>query len=129
MVPGSAPVTPGSATPVAGCAMVFSGCRIGDAAQAVVASVSSAIMSLAPRHLMGVLVSERGGAFAWHPILIAGLAGLALARRRLDRRFRVAALTGIALQVYLIACWSMWWGGASFGSSACRRPWTRSPKP
>jgi hypothetical protein len=71
-----------------------------------------------PVHALDVLVSERGGVLAWHPLMALGLIGL-IALARASRRLRplaVAGLAGFALQVWLIACWSMWWGGASFGN-------------
>lgn len=74
-----------------------------------------------PAHLPGVLFGQRGGVFAWHPVLLAGVAGLILARRRggdalVARSAAVAGLLGLALQLWLVSSWSMWWGGASFGN-------------
>ena len=69
-----------------------------------------------PVHLLGVLVSERGGVFAWHPVLLLAVIGLILGRRTVGRPFITAALIGLGLQLYLVSCWSMWWGGASFGN-------------
>lgn len=73
-------------------------------------------MSWAPRHLAGVLASERGGVFAWHPILLLGVGGLIAARGALGRGLWMTALAGLIAQIYLVSCWSMWWGGASFGN-------------
>lgn len=73
-------------------------------------------LSLAPRHLVGVLASERGGVFAWHPILLLGLGGLIVARGALGRGLWITALAGLIAQIYLVSSWSMWWGGASFGN-------------
>jgi hypothetical protein len=69
-----------------------------------------------PTHLLGVLWSERGGAFAWHPVLLLGLLGLLCAREGLAPAMRTVALVGLALQVWLVASWSWWWGGSSFGN-------------
>lgn len=69
-----------------------------------------------PRHFFSVLVSERGGVFAWHPILLAGLAGVFAARRQLGKAIFWTSVIGIVLQFYLVSSWSMWWGGASFGN-------------
>ncbi|MCL5271185.1 MAG: hypothetical protein M1457_11715, partial [bacterium] len=82
-----------------------------------------------PRHLWAALVSERGGALAWHRLLAAGLAGLAAqafgrgAACMGDPKEQVGlralawlGLAGFALQAWLVGCWSMWWGGASFGN-------------
>jgi hypothetical protein len=68
-----------------------------------------------PRNLVNVLVSERGGVFAWHPILLVGAMGLA-SRYPLGRPIRLVAAIGLGLQIYLVSCWSMWWAGASFGN-------------
>lgn len=75
-------------------------------------------LGLWPHHGLAVLFSERGGALAWHPILLLALAGLiALPRRRPAwRLIALAGLGGFVLQVWLIGSWSMWWGGASFGN-------------
>jgi hypothetical protein len=69
-----------------------------------------------PKHLLEALFSQRGGALMWHPILIVALAGLFAARKRLGFGLFFAACLGLTLQLYLVASWSMWWGGASFGN-------------
>ncbi len=69
-----------------------------------------------PIHLWSTLVSERGGVFAWHPVLFLGLMGLALPGGALPQSLKRISLLGLALQCYLVASWSMWWGGASFGN-------------
>ena len=48
-------------------------------------------LSILPVHLWQVLVSERGGVLAWHPILALGVAGLIVARRRLGAPLFVLA--------------------------------------
>jgi len=70
-----------------------------------------------PRHLLQVLVSERAGVLAWHPLILFALAGLAATLR--DPRLRLisaAGLTGFLLTLLLVASWSIWWAGASFGN-------------
>jgi hypothetical protein len=74
-----------------------------------------------PAHLWGVLFSERGGFLAWHPILMIGIGGLCMVafgkgNAVVQRGLARWSLLGIGLQVILIASWSMWWGGASFGN-------------
>ncbi|MEN6626819.1 MAG: glycosyltransferase family 39 protein [Candidatus Sumerlaeia bacterium] len=71
-----------------------------------------------PAHLMDALVSERGGALAWHPIIAIGLAGLimALMARARWKAIAVTGLAGFAVQAWLVGCWSVWWAGASFGN-------------
>lgn len=69
-----------------------------------------------PRHLLAALVSEHGGALAWHPLLAIGLVGLALS---LGSRWRALAwigLAGFAAQAWLVGSWSVYWAGASFGN-------------
>lgn len=73
-------------------------------------------LEMLPFHLFQVLFAERGGVIAWHPVLALALAGLILGRKKIGRGLFVAALLGLGLQLYLIASWSMWWGGASFGN-------------
>lgn len=69
-----------------------------------------------PRHLIEILLSERGGVLAWHPILAIALVGLIAARRAGVRPLVRTASIGLALQLYLLSCWSVWWAGASFGN-------------
>jgi hypothetical protein len=71
-----------------------------------------------PSHLAQALFSARHGALGWHPLLVAGLVGLALELRR-GPEFHVTAalgLVGFAALAWLVGCWSMWWAGASFGN-------------
>lgn len=74
------------------------------------------VLETLPIHALEVLVSERGGFLAWHPILAVAIAGWVIGRRRLGAGFLTAAVAGLLLQYYLVASWSMWWGGASFGN-------------
>lgn len=73
-------------------------------------------LEILPVHLLEVLFSERGGVLAWHPILALALLGLVLGRSRLGFGLLTTAVLGLVLQLYLVASWSMWWGGASFGN-------------
>lgn len=67
----------------------------------------------APR-LLDVLFSTRHGLFLWHPVLLLGLAGLALLARQ-NRAMGGLLLAGFAAQTYVIAAWSAWWQGDAFG--------------
>ena len=65
-------------------------------------------------HLFDVLFSFRHGLFLWHPLLLAGVAGLIIAvwsRRRIALVLVGAAL----LQWILNAAVSDWWAGWSYG--------------
>ncbi|MFH0795110.1 MAG: hypothetical protein V2A74_13880 [bacterium] len=80
-----------------------------------------------PRHLLQTFFASNHGLFFWHPLWLAGLVGLLwggnLIRSRAagrdatefgrQRRLFVAMFL---LQAYLVSCWSVWWGGASFGA-------------
>ena len=80
-------------------------------------SGSAGELSLLPSHLAAVLLSERGGVLAWHPLIALGLVGLALLWRSRSRRSAAAlGLLGFAASLWLVASWSMWWAGASFGN-------------
>jgi len=68
---------------------------------------------LGPRHLVEVLFSSRHGLFFWHPLLLAGVVGFCLLRRR--PRVAMLALVAFAMQWWVVSSWSIWWGGASFG--------------
>lgn len=67
----------------------------------------------APR-VLEVLFSTRHGLFLWHPVLLLAVAGLALLARR-DAATGALLLAGFASQTYVIASWSAWWQGDSFG--------------
>lgn len=67
----------------------------------------------APR-LLEVLFSTRHGLFLWHPVLLFAVAGLALLARR-NPAIGGLLLAGFAGQTYVIASWSAWWQGDSFG--------------
>lgn len=75
--------------------------------------VGGEVNPLEPVHALEALFSSRHGLFYWHPGLLIGLAGLLLFGRVTLQR--IASLGAFAAQVYVVACWSVWWGGASFG--------------
>jgi len=58
-------------------------------------------------HILEVLFSPRSGLFFWTPILFLGLAGLL-------KKHKMFLLI-IALQIWIVASWSTWWQGASYG--------------
>lgn len=63
--------------------------------------------TLARPHLLEVLLSTRSGLFFWTPMLFLGLAGLLLKNR--------VFLLVIFLQIWIVASWSTWGQGASYG--------------
>lgn len=71
-----------------------------------------------PYHLIAVLISERGGVIAWHPLYAFAICGLALSFFKKDAYWIIAlvGLIGFVAQLYLISSWSIWWAGASFGN-------------
>lgn len=68
---------------------------------------------VSPR-LAAVLFGVRKGLFFWSPLLLFALAGAAVGHP-LARRLRPAAALTFILNAYLIASWSDWQFGASFG--------------
>ena len=68
---------------------------------------------LIPRHTLEVLFSARHGLFYWHPALLIGLVGLFVARDA--PRERAIAIGAFVAQLWVVASWSHWWAGASFG--------------
>lgn len=67
----------------------------------------------APVHAIRVLFSPRHGLLYWHPALVLGAAGFLVAGSHM--RLRVAALAGFLATWWVVASWSHWWAGASFG--------------
>ncbi len=66
-------------------------------------------------HLIEVLWSSKHGLFVWTPLLLAAtLAWPAL--WCYDRRVAAFVLVNALAQVYTIASWPDWWGGAAFGA-------------
>lgn len=68
---------------------------------------------LRPDHVAEVLFSGRHGLFYWHPALVLAIAGLLVAGQFL--REKLMALSVFAGQTWVVASWSIWWAGASFG--------------
>jgi len=68
---------------------------------------------LSPRHVPQVLFSSNHGLFYWHPALLIAVGGLLVAGSFL--REKLMGLAALAGQTWVIASWSIWWGGASFG--------------
>jgi hypothetical protein len=63
-----------------------------------------------------VLFSLRGGVFFWAPVLLTGVAGLALARPGAGGApWRLAAATYAFLQLWVVASWFDWAYGGGFG--------------
>ena len=65
-------------------------------------------------HLMGVLFSTQKGVFFWSPVLLLAVAGMALAREW-ARHLIVPAAIVLAIDTYLIASWTDWQFGGSYG--------------
>ena len=65
-------------------------------------------------HLLGVLFGVQKGLFFWSPVLLLAVAGVTVASG-VAQRFRVAALVIFAVDTWLIASWSDWQFGGSFG--------------
>ncbi len=64
--------------------------------------------------LLSTLFSPFHGLFSWHPIFLAGLAGLVLTGRR-DGRLALVCLLGFVIQWYLVSSWNSYYQGDSFG--------------
>ena len=70
--------------------------------------------TLGSPHLIAVLFSTQKGLFFWSPVLLLCVAGVFLATGR-ARALALPAVVLFALQTWLIASWSQWQFGASFG--------------
>ena len=73
--------------------------------------------SFASPHLGAVLFSTEKGLFFWSPILLLGVIG-AFVARGWARGLVLAAALVFAVQAYIVACWSDWQLGGSFGHRA-----------
>jgi hypothetical protein len=71
---------------------------------------------LAP-HLVGALLSTQRGLFFWAPILLFSVAGLFVVRGW-ARQVRFASVVVLVINGWVIASWSEWQYGASFGHRA-----------
>ncbi len=68
---------------------------------------------LAPAYAPQVLFGSNHGVFYWHPALLIAFAGLLTATGYL--REKLMSLSAFAAQTWVVASWSIWWAGASFG--------------
>ncbi len=68
-------------------------------------------------HLVGVLFSVRKGLFFWSPLLVLAVLGLAPLRSRVPQLF-LASIAYLAVDIWVVSCWSIWWYGGSFGMRA-----------
>lgn len=67
-----------------------------------------------PIHFFQILFSSLHGVFFWHPLLLIGVIGLFIG---VGERWLVkAGIIGFLLNVYLLSCWEVWYGGASYGN-------------
>lgn len=62
-------------------------------------------------HVLSVLFSLKNGLFLYSPILVLGIAGLLFWKNQL-RNWMVSVLI---LELFVVATWSTWWQGASYG--------------
>lgn len=74
-------------------------------------------LDLLDPHLLGVLFSIRKGLFFWTPLLVLAVAGLPLLRRTARPLF-LASIVYLPIAVWVVASWSIWWYGTSFGMRA-----------
>jgi hypothetical protein len=68
-------------------------------------------------HVFDVLFSTQKGLFFWSPVLLLAVAGMVIGRGWV-RNLRPAAVVVLGTQTYLIASWSEWQFGASYGHRA-----------
>jgi hypothetical protein len=68
-------------------------------------------------HVFDVLFSTQKGLFFWSPVLLLAIAGMVIGRGWV-RGLRLAAVVVLGTQTYLIASWSEWQFGASYGHRA-----------
>src|SRR5262249_3698552 len=68
-------------------------------------------------HLFGVLFSTERGLFFWSPLLLFAVAGFVVARGW-ARHVRFASIVVLTLNAWIIASWSEWQYGASYGHRA-----------
>jgi hypothetical protein len=74
-------------------------------------------LDLLDPHLYGVLFSVRKGLFVWTPLVLLAVVGLPLLRRAIPALF-VPAIAYLAVQTWVVASWSVWSYGGSFGMRA-----------
>jgi hypothetical protein len=71
-------------------------------------------LDLLDPHFLGVLFSVRKGLFFWTPLLLLAVAGLPLLRR-FAPALLVPAVAYLVVHTWVVASWSVWWYGGSFG--------------
>jgi hypothetical protein len=74
-------------------------------------------LELAHPHLLAVAFSVRKGLLFWTPLVALGVAGLPLLRSRAPALL-IATPVVLAVNFWLMASWSEWWYGGSFGQRA-----------
>jgi hypothetical protein len=79
--------------------------------------LTGAHFSFLSPHLFGVLASTQRGLFFWAPVLLLSVAGAFVARGWTRERLGAFAIV-MGLNVWVIASWSDWEYGASFGHRA-----------
>jgi len=79
-----------------------------------VSSYGQVWFNFASPRLFGVLLSVQKGVFFWSPVLLAGVAGWWRLRGQ-ARGFVAPILVVVPLTTYIIASWSDWQYGASYG--------------
>jgi hypothetical protein len=68
-------------------------------------------------HLVGVLLSMRKGLFFWTPLTILAVLGFVVVGR-VARPLLLASVVYLPIAVWIVASWSIWWYGDSFGMRA-----------
>jgi hypothetical protein len=71
-------------------------------------------LELTHPHLLAVAFSVRKGLFFWTPLVALALAGLPSLRTRAPELL-VATTVVLAVNFWVVASWSQWWYGGSFG--------------
>jgi hypothetical protein len=74
-------------------------------------------LDLLDPHLLGVLFSVRKGLFFWTPLLVLATVGLPFLRRTARPLF-VPTVAYVAVAIWVVSSWSIWWYGGSFGMRA-----------
>jgi hypothetical protein len=74
-------------------------------------------LELAHPHLLEAAFSVRKGLLFWTPLVALGIAGLPLLRSRAPALL-IATPVVLAANFWLMASWSQWWYGGSFGQRA-----------
>jgi hypothetical protein len=74
-------------------------------------------LDLAHPHLLEVAFSVRKGLLFWTPLVALGIVGLAFVRSRASA-LAIATPVVLIINFWLMASWSEWWYGGSFGQRA-----------